>query len=155
MPHLDEVATLLGKIQRNALINLVGLMQRNRHPIERVKVGQDVLPLIKNGEISRAIKGLNMKGADDRRVALMLSQAVQANREVKMEMRQAQLSLNAYKDPKRAALFNWILEAKGDGTWQEKLLASLLFKEASLDFYQIIVDFLRTENSDDTFFMVL
>lgn len=92
-------------------------MQRITNPIPMVKVGQDVLPIIKNGEISRAIKGLNMKSTQDRRVALMVSQAVQASRETKTQLNQVALTMNAYNDPKRAALFNWILKAEGDGTW--------------------------------------
>lgn len=146
---------MLGKIRRNSLINLVQLMQRITNPIPMVKVGQDVLPIIKNGEISRAIKGLNMKSTQDRRVALMVSQAVQASRETKTQLNQVALTMNAYNDPKRAALFNWILKAEGDGTWQEKLLASLLFKEASRDFHEIIVEFLTKNDSKDSFFMVL
>ena len=89
------------------------------------------LALLKNGEVSLATKMLSRSGKHGRRVALLLSQAVQANSGILEQLKHVTMtSMKVYgnaADPETAAIFEWVLHGKGDGSWQSKLLAKLLF----------------------------
>jgi hypothetical protein len=67
-------------------------------------------------------------------------------------------SMNVYgnaADAETAAIFDWVLHGKGNGTWQSKLLAKLLFSPPIQDFGLLIDDFLKSHTANDTFFVAL